>query len=80
MESLKTLLIANRGEIAVRITKTAKYAMFPLETTYLESTNLISAGNSAYALLPFIQQLMQLPSMSPLQTLLFFSGKIPTYI
>lgn len=38
MEKLKTLLIANRGEIAVRIIKTAKYvSLFEIRRTQLST-------------------------------------------
>lgn len=40
MENLKTLLVANRGEIATRILKTAKYVLRP----YLDN-NIDSSGD-----------------------------------
>ena len=63
MKHLKTLLIANRGEIATRILKTAKYSADSFRTYRPRMAHISGVGSSVYAPLQYTRSLTQLLRM-----------------
>lgn len=70
MEKLKTLLIANRGEIAVRITKTARYEPKPNEQQRNKCKNMSNTitVRLEFVSSPYTLQPIPPPAMSQLPT------------
>lgn len=68
MDSLKTLLVANRGEIAARVLKTARYSSLMFSSSTLLILANTGEGNSTSELLHSTLNLTLLRPMSMKQT------------